>query len=72
MLKFNVKEDISQNLSLDYESNRRLKTQTKIGFLLLAMFLSVVLVLIPQHPSINKDNQEIGVDTLTMLLGLEN
>ena len=44
-------------------NNRRLKTQTKIGFLLLAMFLSVVLVLIPQHPSINKDNQEIGVDT---------
>ena len=41
----------------------RLKTQTKIGFLFLAIFLSVILVLIPQHPSINKDNQDIGVDT---------
>jgi heme/copper-type cytochrome/quinol oxidase subunit 2 len=67
MLKLNVKEDISQTISDNYESNRgrrlRLKTQTKIGFLLLAMILSIVLVLIPQHPSINKDNQDIGVDT---------
>jgi len=63
-LKLNVKEDISQTVSDNYESNRRrLKTQTKIGFLLLFMILSIVLVLIPQHPAINKDNQDIGVDT---------
>ena len=65
-LKLDLKEDISQTLSHNnnYEHNRRrLKTQTKIGFLLLAMILSIVLVLIPQHPLINKDNQDIGVDT---------
>jgi hypothetical protein len=61
-LKLDIKEDISQPLSDDYERNK-LKTQTKIGFLLLAIVLSVVLVLIPQHPLINKDNQDIGVDT---------
>jgi hypothetical protein len=64
MLKLNVKEDISQTVSDNYELHRRrLKTQTKVGFLLLFMILSIVLVLIPQHPSINKDNQDIGVDT---------
>jgi hypothetical protein len=62
MLKINPKEDIPQTLSDAYEQNR-LKTQTKIGFLVLAMILSVVLVLIPQHPLINKDNQQIGADT---------
>jgi hypothetical protein len=63
MLKLKVKEDISETPSDNSESDRRLKTQTKIGVLLLAMILSIVLVLIPQHPSLNKDNQDIGVDT---------
>ena len=65
MLKIDIKEDIGQRTSSNNSehNNNRLKTQTKIGFLLLAMFLSVILVLIPQHPSINKDNQDIGVDT---------
>jgi hypothetical protein len=62
MLKLDIKENISQTLSDDYKHNK-LKTQTKIGFLVLAMILSVVLVLIPQHPLINEDNQDIGVDT---------
>lgn len=62
MLKLDIKEDIDQTLSDDYQHNK-LKTQTKIGFLVLAMILSVVLVLIPQHPLINEDNQNIGVDT---------
>ena len=62
MLKLDIKEDISQTPSGDYEHNK-LKSKTKIGFLVLAMILSVVLVLIPQHPLINKDNQNIGVDT---------
>jgi hypothetical protein len=62
MLKLDIKEDISQTLPHDYDKNK-LKTKTKIGFLLLAMILSVALVLIPQHPLINKDNRDIGVDT---------
>src|SRR5829696_5281708 len=62
MLKLNIKEDINQTLSDDYKRNK-VKTQTKIGFLILAMILSIVLVLIPQHPLINKDNQLIGSDT---------
>lgn len=62
LLKLDIKEDISQTLPDDYKQNK-LKTQTKIGILLVAMILSVVLVLIPQHPLINKDNQDIGVDT---------
>jgi MFS family permease len=62
ILKLDIKEDIGQTLSDTYEQNRG-RTQIKIGFLLLAMILSVVLVLIPQHPLINKDNQDIGVDT---------
>ena len=63
MLKLDLKEeDMSQTLPNHYEQNRQ-KTQTKIGFLSLAIFLSVILVLIPQHPSINIDNQDIGVDT---------
>ena len=73
MLKLNIKEDINQTLSDDYKRNK-VKTQTKIGFLLLAMILSVVLVLIPQHPLINKDNQQIGSDTfyyVTWLTELE-
>jgi hypothetical protein len=66
-LKLDIKEeDISQSLTEHddhyYEQNK-LKTQTKIAFLLLAIVLSVVLVLIPQHPLVNKDNQNIGVDT---------
>ena len=62
LLKLDIKEDISQTLPDGYKQNK-LKTQTKIGILLVAMILSVVLVLIPQHPLINKDNQDIGVDT---------
>jgi hypothetical protein len=64
VLKLNIKEDIIQTLSDndDYKHNK-LKTQTKIGVLLLASILSIVLVLIPQHPLINMNNQDIGVDT---------
>jgi hypothetical protein len=62
MLKLDSKEDISQTLPEDYDKNK-LKTQTKVGILLIAMILSVVLVLIPQHSLINPDNRDIGVDT---------
>ncbi|MGH9990787.1 MAG: hypothetical protein ACREAS_10155, partial [Nitrososphaera sp.] len=65
MLKLDLQEGISQATSNNHEhnNNNRLNTQTKIGLLLLTMILSVILVLIPQHPSINIDNQDIGVDT---------
>ena len=63
ILKLNIKEDINQTLSNNHKRNRRLKTQTKVTILVVAIILSIVMVLIPQHPSINKDNQEIGVDT---------
>jgi hypothetical protein len=66
-LKLDIREDISQSLTDDdhhyYYERNKLKIQTKIGFLLLAIVLSIVLVLIPQHPLVNKDNQNIGVDT---------
>src|SRR5829696_8381731 len=62
MLKLDIKQDINQNLPHDYD-HHKLKTKTKIGFLLLAIILSVLLVLIPQHPLANKDNRDIGVDT---------
>jgi hypothetical protein len=68
MLKLNLKEDIDQRTSAKNKSEHRsissgLNPHIKIGFLLLTMVLSAILVLIPQHPSINKENQDIGVDT---------
>src|ERR671919_1657700 len=66
ILKLDIKEDIRSHQTLaddDYYKQNKLKTPTKIGFLLLAIVLSIVLVFIPQHPLINKDNQYIGVDT---------
>jgi len=62
MLKLDIKEDIRKTLPNDYKENK-LNPRTKVGFVLLALILSIVLVLIPQHPLINKDNQNIGVDT---------
>jgi hypothetical protein len=44
-------------------SNGKLKGTTKVIFLLVFMLLSTVLGLIPHLPTINKDNQQIGVDT---------
>src|ERR687891_1161998 len=67
ILKLDIKEEDtrSRTLSADAVTHKqnKVKTQTKIGLLLLAIVLSIVLVLIPQHPLINKDNQYIGVDT---------
>ena len=69
MLKLDIEEHIPQvdsnNNPKDNNSgsSSRLKTQTKIGFIVLAMFVSIILVLIPQDPSINKYYQEVGVDT---------
>jgi len=68
LLKLNLKEDVCQRTSINNKSEQksissRLNLHTKVGFLLLAVIFSVILVLIPQHPLINKENQEIGVDT---------
>ena len=62
ILKLSVKEDVQQ-VVLNNHKHNKVKTSTKTGFLLIAITLSVALVLIPQHPSINKDNQDVGVDT---------
>ena len=40
-----------------------IKPKSKIIYLFLFMLLSVFLALIPHQPSINRDNQQIGVDT---------
>jgi hypothetical protein len=68
LLKLDIKEEEdtrSRTLSADASVHKqnKVKRQTKISLLLLAIVLSIVLVLIPQHPLINKDNQYIGVDT---------
>jgi hypothetical protein len=68
LLKLNLKEDVCQRTSIKNKSEQKsissgLNLHIKVGFLLLAVIFSVILVLIPQHPLINKENQEIGVDT---------
>ncbi|HEX2231710.1 MAG TPA: hypothetical protein VHG34_05915, partial [Nitrososphaeraceae archaeon] len=67
ILKLDIKEKDTRRriLSADADAHKqnKVKTQTKIGLLLLSMVLSIILVIIPQHPLINKDNQYIGVDT---------
>jgi hypothetical protein len=40
-----------------------IKSSSKTIYLLLFMLLSIVVVLIPHHPAINRDNRQIGVDT---------
>jgi hypothetical protein len=63
-LKLDIKEDIRQTIPDEYRQHgRRLKTQLIVGFLILAILLSIILVLVPHHPSINRDDQDVGVDT---------
>ncbi|MDQ3903237.1 MAG: hypothetical protein M3247_06330 [Thermoproteota archaeon] len=62
VLKLHVKEDLGQEIFYGGQQSK-LKTRTKAGFLLFAILLSIILVLIPQHPIMNQDNQDIGVDT---------
>ncbi|MGA8914349.1 MAG: hypothetical protein WB443_16005 [Nitrososphaeraceae archaeon] len=52
----------NQNGSLS-PNDTCIKPKSKIIYLLLFMLLSVVLALIPHQPSINRDDQQIGVDT---------
>ena len=51
------------NYSIDFSNGYTMKRRIKIICLLLVMLLSVILVLIPHHPVINNDNQQVGVDT---------
>lgn len=62
IFKLRIREDVHQ-VQVGYYENNKLKTHTKIGFLLFSMAVSIVLVIIPQHPLVNPDNQNIGVDT---------
>jgi hypothetical protein len=45
--------------------NDSLKSRTKIIYILLFVLLSITITLIPHQPTINKDNQQIGVDTVS-------
>lgn len=68
--KFTVGTKISET---DSSSNDSIKLRTKIPYLLLFMFLSVALALVPHSPAINSDNHQVGADSLdyvNMLNGL--
>jgi hypothetical protein len=58
ILKFKNKK-IHQNPS----GGTSLKPRSIISYLLLSVLLSVAVALIPHQPTINRDNQQIGVDT---------
>jgi hypothetical protein len=58
MLKF--KNNNKPNLLI---SNDYIKLRTKIIYLSLFMLLSATIVIIPHQQTINKDNQQVGVDT---------
>jgi hypothetical protein len=52
----------SNNIFNSLLFNDRLKSRTKIIYISLFMLLSIIIILIPYQPPINKDNQQIGVD----------
>jgi hypothetical protein len=54
-----------KNKKTDLVHSKRnvIRPKFKIIFLLLFMILSIAIALIPHHPAVNKDNQQIGVDT---------
>ena len=55
---------LNRKIRSDSLSNDNVKSKkTKVILLLLFMLLSITLGLIPHQPTINKDNQQIGVDT---------
>jgi hypothetical protein len=56
----NVKGRVSDNYPIPINL---LGMKTKIIYLSFFMALSIVLVVIPHHPAINRNGQEIGVDT---------
>ena len=59
-----IKNSISNNnIDLSVSKDWNIKLRTKFIYLSLFMLLSVVITLIPHIPTINRDNQQIGVDT---------
>ncbi|MDQ6862292.1 MAG: hypothetical protein M3044_00565 [Thermoproteota archaeon] len=48
---------------LDINDHVRIRTRTIFIYLALFMLLSVILVIIPHLPSVNRDNQQIGSDS---------
>ena len=53
----------NKNTNLVHSDRTEIKPRFKIIFLLLFMILSIAIALVPHHPAVNKDNQQIGVDT---------
>jgi hypothetical protein len=49
---------------IDINDNHIIKSKTKILYLLLFMFLSVMLVLVPHQPIIDNNNPQVGSDTI--------
>lgn len=55
-----------KNKTLDSSSSVtgfRIKSSSKIIYILFFMLLSIIVVLIPHLPAINKDNRQVGVDS---------
>jgi hypothetical protein len=55
-----------KNNTLDLSSSDtgfRIKSSSKIIYILFFMLLSIIMVLIPHLPAINKDNRQVGVDS---------
>jgi hypothetical protein len=53
----------NKKTDLVHSNRNEIRPRFKIIFLLLFMILSIAIALVPHHPAVNKDNQQIGVDT---------
>ena len=61
---YNSNDNNNSLLDRPFTANGRyLMRRKKIIYLLLFMVLSVIMALIPHQPTINKNNQQIGIDT---------
>jgi hypothetical protein len=61
--KRNNNNNTTTAASASFIPAKAVKLRTKIICLTIFILLSIILVLIPHYPTINKDNQHIGVDT---------
>ncbi|HXS61176.1 MAG TPA: hypothetical protein VN703_10255, partial [Candidatus Sulfopaludibacter sp.] len=59
----NNSHHINSSFFSDNNNSHHIRSRNKIIWLMLFMLLSVIMVLIPHYPSINKDNRQVGVDT---------
>ena len=53
---------------IDINDTHIIKSNTKILYLLLFMFLSMMLVLVPQHPTIDNNNPQVSADTMAYVI----